>query len=251
MTREQQAPRSSPPLQLASRRLLLLDLDDTLCDYSTARGRRLRTAFAGGDEPTAPGLCAFDLERMVAASIAVDPDGVEHFPRLFRDFGMTHQDQAERAARWYRRNRFFGLELFPETLRVFARLRATASRPLRLGVVTNGPAAIQRDKAALLGIDRLVDFVLVSGEFGSEKPDRAIFEEALRLGGARADEAVMVGDSLEHDIAGAHRAGIASIWVNPSGRSPEPIGLQPDFVITRLEELVGLLEPESGGSPGC
>jgi putative hydrolase of the HAD superfamily len=78
-----------------------------------------------------------------------------------------------------------------------------------------------------LGIDRLVDFVLVSGEFGSEKPDRAIFEEALRLGVPRRNGPIMVGDSLEHDIAGAQAAGITAVWINRSEYPNIPVVPKP------------------------
>ena len=222
-------------------RLVLLDLDDTLCDYRSARDRRLRAAFTNGNEPGSDHRLGDDLDRMVAASIAANPHGVEHFPRLFEEFGATDPTRAEQAAEWYRRNRFFGLRLFPESLSVIAWLRSCDSPPLRIGVVTNGPAEIQRTKAMTLGIDRLVDFVLVSGEFGSEKPDRAIFEEALRLGGAPPERAIMVGDSLEHDIAGAQAAGITAVWINRSEYPNIPVVPKPDFVVQRLRELPDVL----------
>ena len=126
---------------------------------------------------------------------------------------------AAAAADWYRKNRFHGLRLFPETEAVFATVRsavsaddAKAARPI--GIVTNGPTEVQRAKLDLLGIDRLVDFVLVSEEFGVAKPDPQIFREALRLAGVRPEEAVFVGDSAEFDMAGARAAGIPTVWVN-------------------------------------
>ena len=87
-----------------------------------------------------------------------------------------------------------------------------ADRPI--GIVTNGPTEVQRAKLELLGIDRLVDFVLVSEEFGVAKPDPAIFREALRLAGVKPEEAIFVGDSVEFDMAGARAAGIPTVWVN-------------------------------------
>ncbi len=236
------------PLVFNSRRLVLFDLDDTLCDYSSARERRLRTAFSGGDDPTAHAPLNLDLERMVAVSIALNPHGVDHFSRLFADLGIADPGCAERAAGWYQRNRFFGLDLFPEALRVIAWLRSTRGWSSRIGVVTNGPAEIQREKVILLGVDRLADFVLVSEEFGSEKPGRAIFPQALRLGGATAGEAIMVGDSLEHDIAGARAVEIASVWINRFGRTILPTEPVPDFIVQRLKELPCL--PRLAGSHG-
>jgi len=232
-------------------RLVLFDLDDTLCDYAGARASRLRRAFSGGDDPTAHDHLALDLDRLVEASIAMHPHGVDHFPRLLAAFGVGDPAVAERAARWYRANRFLGLELFPEALPAIEAVRSSLPGSPAIGVVTNGPADVQREKVTLLGIDRAADFVIISGEFGAEKPAPAIFDEALRLGGAAASEAIMVGDSLDHDIAGAQAVGMASVWVNRTGGAPRQSGPRPDVVIRRLEELPALLQRRGRPAGGC
>lgn len=236
-------PISPPPA------LLLFDLDDTLCDYAKARELRLRLAFsldpgaADGDGARTDKL-GRDLERMIADSLAVQPHGVDHFPELFRRHGVDDPAVPEAAMAWYRANRFHGLELFADAATTLAALRAgpaPGGGPRRIGLVTNGPAEVQQDKIELLGVGAMVDFVVVSGLFGVWKPDPAIFAEALRLGGAGADEAVFVGDSAEHDMAGARAAGIRSIWVNRTGRDwegPEPA---PDHEVRDLSSLVRLL----------
>ena len=81
-------------------------------------------------------------------------------------------------------------------------------------MITNGPADVQSAKIDLLGLRPYFDFCLISGEFGIWKPDRAIFQEALALGRAASQQAVMIGDSAEHDMAGAEGAGIPTIWMN-------------------------------------
>ena len=45
------------------------------------------------------------------------------------------------------------------------------------------------------------------------KPDRRIYEEALRMLGLEASEMIMIGDSLEHDIFGAASMSIDSIFI--------------------------------------
>lgn len=197
-------------------RAILLDLDDTLCDYSTARECRLRIALAD-----ASGLAtdAPELDDLIAASIALQPHGVEHFQDLLAKFGYGSRGRVEAAMSWYRTNRFHGLELFPDALRVLEALRrapgAAGERPV--GIITNGPADVQRDKVDLLQIRHLVDFVIISGEFGSSKPDPAIYAAALNKTGTAPEETVFVGDSAEHDIAGARASGLRSVWINRHG----------------------------------
>ena len=110
-----------------------------------------------------------------------------------------------------------------------------AARPI--GIVTNGPTEVQHAKLELLGIDRLVDFVLVSEEFGVAKPDPAIFREALRLAGVRPEEAIFVGDSVEFDMAGARAAGIPTIWLNRQQRPWTELGPPPTREIRSLADL--------------
>jgi HAD superfamily hydrolase (TIGR01549 family) len=230
---------------------VLFDLDDTLCDYAAARALRLRRAFCGGDDPTAHDHLGLDLDRMIAQSIARNPHGTDHFLQLFADLGIVDPASAHRAANWYQANRFFGLALVPEAEEVIAQIRGECRGATRIGIVTNGPALIQREKVDRLGIERLVDFVLVSGEFGVEKPGPGIFEEALRLGGTEANKAIMVGDSLDCDIAGAHSLGITSVWVNPRGRALLPSEPEPDHVIHRLAEFPDLLRRYGCAAVGC
>jgi putative hydrolase of the HAD superfamily len=114
-----------------------------------------------------------------------------------------------------------------------------AVRPI--GIVTNGPTEVQRAKLELLEVDRLVDFVLVSEEFGAAKPDPEIFREALRLAGVKQEEAIFVGDSVEFDMAGARAAGIPTVWVNRDERPWTEPGPPPSRQIRSLAELPQLL----------
>ena len=108
-------------------------------------------------------------------------------------------------------------------------------------MITNGPTETQHAKIDLLGIRAHFDFIIVSEEFGVPKPEAAIFEEALRLGRAEPDRSVFIGDSPEHDIAGAHNAGIRSVWMNRSGRRWAGPIQEPDFSVDSLTAVMQLL----------
>ena len=129
-------------------------------------------------------------------------------------------------------------ELYPD---VVPALEALGGR-FKLAIVTNGDTTTQRAKIEATGLAPLVDAVLVSGEFGSGKPDSRIFERALSMLVVPADRAVHVGDSLEADVAGARASGIGAIWVNRSG-VPAPSGhIKPDHQIRSLAELPAMLD---------
>lgn len=195
--------------------LVLFDLDDTLCDYAGARAGRLRTAF-GTAFAHAPNPAAIDLDRVIAESLAIHPHGSEHFPELFARYGVADPAVAQAARSWYHTNRFLGLALFADAVEMLGETRL-ALPGRRIGLITNGPADVQRDKIVLLDLARHVDFTLISGEFGIAKPDPAIFAEGLRLGRATVEETVFIGDSPEYDVLGARAFGLRAIWMNRPG----------------------------------
>lgn len=227
---------------------IIFDLDDTLCDYRAAREARLRIAFALGCGEGAGAMNNADLGAMIARSIEMHPHGADHFRELFASFDMA-ESAADRAAEWYRENRFHALDLFPQAMEVLRTVRMVSlcdetSAARSIGIITNGPTEVQRAKIELLGLSGLVDYVVISEEFGVAKPEPAIFEEALRLAGVASHEAVFVGDSPEFDIAGAYAAGIPTIWVNPRGDQWPGPGKEPQFELRTLAELPALV-----GSP--
>lgn len=220
-------------------RLVIFDLDDTLCDYAGARAQRLRIAFSTAFEHST--ARPPDLDDVIAASLAIHPHGTDHFPELLARFGVHSPKAANAAVEWYRANRFHGLALFPDALETL-RLARGIRGDRRIGIVTNGPAEVQRAKIDLLALHAHVDFVIVSGEFGVDKPDPAIFTEALHLGGASASETIVIGDAAEFDIAGAHRSGIRSVWINRTSEPWRNDEFRPDHEVRHLRALHPLLQ---------
>jgi putative hydrolase of the HAD superfamily len=120
---------------------------------------------------------------------------------------------------------------YPEVPDVLARLRAAGAR---LAVVSNWDVSLH-DVLERTELRALVDAVVISAELGVAKPDPAIFRAALERLGAAADGAVHVGDSLEHDVAGARAAGLEAVLVARNGAAA-PDGVR---AVRSLAELVG------------
>ena len=127
--------------------------------------------------------------------------------------------------------------LMPDARETLARLQPTHKRAL----LTNGAPDLQREKIAASGLESCFDAIIVSGEFGIGKPKPEVFQYALSLLGVDASQAVMVGNSLERDIAGARRAGLRSVWIQVPG-AEEHADVQPDATITGLIQLPKVLE---------
>ncbi|MCC6704380.1 MAG: HAD family hydrolase [Thermomicrobiales bacterium] len=219
--------------------LVLFDLDDTLCDSRLAQTRRLQYAFALAVE--AAGLDdAPDYDAMVRTARALAEPEADHFPDVFDQFGIAGDRPVSIAREWILANRLHGLEYFHDAIETLRAVReARAGR--RIGIITNGPAWIQRPKVELLGVAAHVDFVIISGEFGTHKPDPSIFREGLRLGSAEAEQTVFIGDNPLADVAGAHATGMTSIWIEQSDIVwPETVP-QPHHIAANLGEVRRLL----------
>lgn len=81
------------------------------------------------------------------------------------------------------------------------------SRGYMIGILSNGFSGVQHEKLRSSGIGHLVDRIVLSDDIGVNKPDRRIFDHALRQSGVSAGESLMIGDNPDTDIAGALRAG--------------------------------------------
>jgi len=214
-------------------RLVLFDLDDTLCDHRGSFRLRVEAALAALPDE----VLSLERDVIVALALAQPSHTWEGVQRALEMAGCTDPAWLERASAVYARDRFLGLSLFPDSVTA---VRAIQRRALT-GLVTNGPSAIQRAKLARLGIERLFPIVVVSEEVGVAKPDPAIFQYALRLAGVRPEEALYVGDHPVNDVAGAQRAGLTSVWCNRYGQAWQG-DVEPHFGVASLWELYRELE---------
>jgi putative hydrolase of the HAD superfamily len=81
-----------------------------------------------------------------------------------------------------------------------------------LTIVSNGFVESQYLKFRKSGLEPYFTHVVLSEEVGAQKPNPRIYEEALRINGITADEALMIGDSYTSDVEGARAAGIDQMW---------------------------------------
>jgi HAD superfamily hydrolase (TIGR01662 family) len=88
--------------------------------------------------------------------------------------------------------------------------------------------------------------ILISASEGIRKPNPKIFQIAADQMHVQLSNAVMVGDTLEADILGAHNAGMRGIWISRRKERPSPQEtldprFLPDAEIHTLKELPALL----------
>lgn len=127
------------------------------------------------------------------------------------------------------------LEPFADALPALRALRGRYT----LAIVSDAQRLFLEPELREAGLDSFFAHTVVSADFGYRKPDRRLFEQALRLCGCAPDEALMIGDNLRRDVGGAQAAGIPAIWL----RRPAAIGAgAPITPAWTAEDLNGVLE---------
>jgi len=227
---------------------LLLDLDDTLLDYSGGAERCWTEACASA-------AASHDQARLVSALSASrrwfwdDPERHRrerrHMLRAWtqiaahalESYGAPAPELATAIAADFSARRRAVMALFPEAL---ACLQALRARGLPLALVTNGDAVQQRDKIERHDLARYFGAILIEGEFGCGKPEERVYREALRQLGVRPEGAWMVGDHLEWDVFAPQRLGLTGVWIDRGGAGlPADADARPHRIIRSLSELLG------------
>lgn len=204
---------------LACVRWLFFDVGSTLVDETAAYDRRIREMIAGTDVTYAQ----FQAKREEYArqNLRGDLEAAAFFG--LKKTPWHHEDERP----------------YPEAVEVLAALQ---ERGYRIGVIANQSAGTA-DRLRAWGMIQHIDLVVASAEEGVAKPDPAIFRIALERAGCAAEEAVMIGDRLDNDIAPAKAEGMRTVWV-PQGpavwQSVRRAAECPDKQVKGLRELLDL-----------
>jgi len=111
---------------------------------------------------------------------------------------------------------------------------------MKLGIYTNGLSGYAQLKITSTGIDKLMDFILCSGDIGIEKPDKrgfAMLAEGLDL---PLEELVFVGDHPHIDVNGARNAGMTGVWIKALVDWPEQLP-RPEYTIDTLSGIIAVV----------
>ena len=96
-------------------------------------------------------------------------------------------------------------------------LETLKERGVVLGVISNWDSRLI-SILKNIGLAHYFDFILPSALVGSAKPDKKIFEEALRRSRVEPNEACHIGDEMRTDVVGAEGVGIHPILLDRDNR---------------------------------
>ena len=123
-------------------------------------------------------------------------------------------------------------------------LDAWKAEDIRLGLITDGRSVQQRNKIKALGLGRWIENedVVISEEFGSEKPALANYEYFMKRY-PECHDFTYVGDNTRKDFIAPHALGWTTVCLLDDGRNVHKQEFEDEtkHMITRLIEHLSLL----------
>lgn len=110
-----------------------------------------------------------------------------------------------------------------------------------LAILTDGQTAYAIPELNAVGLSGFFDPIVISGNFGYRKPDERLFKTALAAMNMEPTEVLFVGNDMHHDVYGAGRLGIKTVFFKSNQGTQEKAGVQPDYIIYNFPELLNAI----------
>ena len=126
---------------------------------------------------------------------------------------------------------------------VVSTLAELKQRGYKLGVIANQNYGTE-DRLNKWNLRQFFDVIAASAELSMAKPDPAIFEWAMNQADCYPQNAVMVGDRMDNDMAPANRLGMHTVRLLRglgAYHKPQTDDEKPEYMISSLAELLDLL----------
>lgn len=220
------------------KKILLIDVDDTLLDFTGGEIIAIKSTLQAFDLPSDETTCQIYHESNVAMWQAYErgelskPELViKRFADFLQKINHTEIDPKALNEEYFihlskQHDYIDGAEEFLEKIKDF----------YRIILITNGTTDIQNSRLSLSGLKDRVEEIYISEQLGTKKPERKFFE-IVEKNTVDFDKtkAVLVGDSLTSDILGGKNFGVKTIWFN---RFYKDCGeIIPDITVSNFDEL--------------
>lgn len=237
---------SLQPLKKNAYRHIFFDLDRTLWDFDANSIETFREIFSKYSLPER-GVHSFEAfldvynqhnhllwEFYRKGQIVKEVLNLRRFALTLHDFGINDKLLSSLIAEDYVNLSPTKTNLFPHTIPILEYLRTKYI----LHIITNGFEEVQYRKLNHSGLSMYFTEIVTSEDAGSKKPEKIIFDYALKRSGANPEESLMIGDDEEVDILGAMEAGMDQVLVDYNNEFPDT---KATFRIGSLDELYGIL----------
>lgn len=134
----------------------------------------------------------------------------QRFILTFEHLGIKDDELAAKLNEQYIQRAMAKTHLMPHTIETLDYLKEKYT----MHIITNGFEESQTVKLKTSGIHHYFTNLVTCESASCTKPNRKIFEYALKVADTKRKKSLMIGDNLEIDIIGARRAGIDQVLVS-------------------------------------
>ena len=220
------------------KKILLVDLDDTLLDFRKTSDKAIVAVFNKHNIPaTKENLDKYGKinqsywERYEKKEITRNVILSERFCTFFNNFGVKTDGKEENKIY------FDGLKniviYIDDAMEFLSRCKKMG---MTICLVSNGVNEVQESRLKFSGIEEYLDKRYISEFIGYAKPDINFFKVIENDYPLKKDEMVILGDSLSSDMQGGKNFGITTVWYNPHHK----ISDLPDYSISNLLDFFSL-----------
>lgn len=114
----------------------------------------------------------------------------------------------------------------------------------KLGLITDGRSVTQRNKLKALGIETLLNKIIISEEFGSSKPDEKNF---IAFGQDEHTQYYYIADNPKKDFVAPNKLGWITIALKNSGKNIHPQNFdieeayRPQHIVNSLRDIAAII----------
>jgi len=197
---------------------LLLDLDDTLYDYSYCHSKSIEKVFTFLSKHSNQSLETIDKQYdLINKNLKNELGGTasshnkliylkQLIEKLNIDLSLLITCEKEYWDTFYSNMKCYkGVEEFMKWIR---------ERDIKTAIITDCETEYQIKKLHKLDMLKYIDVIVTSEEIGKEKPSSYGFLLAINKLGGKCEECIMIGDNYKKDIIGANNLNICSFWFN-------------------------------------
>lgn len=203
-------------------KLIVVDLDNTLCDTFHTITKRQWLHVADAFE----GRGRLDIARILRKN-----PGKQSFTRTLHTLELTAVE-GRFALKKYNENPVRALTLFPDALEFL-------KTPVPIVLLTRGEAGLQKKKIKHLGIEKFFKQIVIVDMLDCKKP---AMQAILKRWKVKPSEALVVGDRIEEEIADAQALKIPSVLVRRPGLSVVSSRVKPDMSVRSLRTITRAIE---------
>ena len=234
------------PIQMAYKDLFF-DLDHTLWDFETNSKETIQELY---NTHRLADLGIVDFDRFYSTYSAHNHRLWDRYTKGFikqeelrwkrvylslLDFKVANEPLAKEMSQAYLEILPNKKHLFPYTIEILEYLK---QKDYKMHLITNGFESVQFKKIKNSGLQDYFIEVITSEASNSLKPQKEIFEYALKNANASIEESIMIGDNESADIQGGINIGMDTIFVNHIQVVPT---VPATYTITHLKELENIL----------